>query len=446
MHIRIKRGLDIPLKGNPQGSMQRLSAPTLAFLDLDDFYFLRFSLLKKPGDKVLIGEPLLEDKSCPGRVFVSPAAGTLKEVVRGLKRRILSVKISCQVDKEFFDHGHCQTDSKEKLLSHLMKGGLFPHIVVRPCNRLPSPQTIPEAIFVSALSSAPYAPPPELEVQGHETHFQKGLSALATLCPVHLIMHKNTTTDPFLKASDVEKHTAEGPHPIGNPSLHIAAIHPITRSDQIVWTLTVPNVIAVGRLVSEGKYEQEQVISIAGEGIPESKRGYFKISRGTPVQDLIRGRCDEDSARILSGNPLMGSKVSCHTSLKFFDNTFCVLPEPEEKRRFCHFLRLNAKSYTSTSAYFRRKKTAPFTTLQHGEERAFVDSAIYDRVMPLRIPVMHLVKAILAEDFELAESLGLLSVSPEDFALPAFICPSKIEMPEIIHRGLRSYADQYLES
>ena len=95
--------------------------------------------------------------------------------------------------------------------------------------------------------------------------------------------------------------------------------------------------------------------------------------------------------------------------------------------------------------YFKRKK-ARFTTLQHGEERAFVDGAIYDRVMPLRIPVMHLVKAILAEDFELAESLGLLCVSPEDFALPAFICPSKIEMPEIIRRGLRSYAEQYLET
>ena len=187
------------------------------------------------------------------------------------------------------------------------------------------------------------------------------------------------------------------------------------------------------------------MISIAGEGIPENKRGHFKIARGTPVQDLIHGRCDEEGVRLLSGNPLIGSKVNCDVSLKFFDHALCALPIPEKKRRFCHFLRLGTKSYTSTSTYLRCKKAPSFTTLQHGEERAFVDGVIYDRVMPLRVPVMHLIKAILAEDFELAESLGLLSVSPEDFALPAFICPSKIEMPEIIRRGLRSYAEQYLE-
>lgn len=443
MHLRTKRGLNIPLYGEPKGNLQQLPDPAKAFLDLDHFYFLRFSLLKKPGDKVTIGEPLLEDKSCPGRVFVSPASGTIKEVVRGLKRRILSVSITCQGGKEFFDHGSCSTDSKEKILSHLMKGGLFPHIQVRPCNRLPAPQVVPEAIFVRALVSAPYAPQPELEVQGHEVHFQKGLTALAALCPVHLITHKNST---FLNVSDAQIHTAEGPHPISNPSLHIAAIHPITRNDQAIWTLSVPDVIGIGRLISEGKYEHRQVISIAGEGIPESKRGYFKIARGTPVQDLIRGRCDEESVRLLSGNPLIGTKVNCDEPLKFFDNALCALQEPEKKRRFCHFLRLKTKSYTSTPTYFRQKKTSSFTTLQHGEERAFVDGVIYDRVMPLRVPVMHLIKAILAEDFELAESLGLLSVSPEDFALPAFICPSKIEMPEIVRRGLRSYAEQYLET
>lgn len=443
VHLKIKRGLNIPLIGDPAGDLQKLPQPSTVALDLDLFYFLRFSLLKKPGDKVAIGEPIVEDKSCPGRVFVSPASGVIKDVVRGLKRRILRLTIHCDQTPCFFDHGTCNAESKDDLLAHLMKGGLFPHISVRPCNRLPSPDVIPDAIFVTAIASAPFAPPPELELQGHEILFQKGLTALASLCPVHLITRPESV---FLSVSDVETHTAEGPHPISYPSIHIAAIHPIIKNDQSVWTLGVSDVVAVGLLVAEGKYYHHQVLSLAGEGLSESKRGYFKLPRGFPIQDLIAGRCADEKVRLISGNPLMGTKVEQDEYLKFFDTTFCVLPEPSEKRRFCHFIRPGTKSYTNTRAYFKKKKPYSFTTLQHGEERAFVDGGIYEKVMPLNIPVMHLIKAILAEDFELAESFGLLSVAPEDFALPAFICPSKIEMPEIIRRGLRSYAEQYLEA
>lgn len=258
-------------------------------------------------------------------------------------------------------------------------------------------------------------------------------------------MHgKASSCAAFKEAKDVQKHTTEGPHPVSQPSLHISAIHPIKENTQSVWTLTVHDVIAVGRLLKEGRYEDRRVIAIAGEGIPENKRGYFRIPRGFPIRELIRGRCEDDRARLISGDPLMGTKVECGGYMKFFDSTFCVLPEAEGKRRFCHFIRPGTKSYTSTKTYFRKKDSYSFTTLQHGEERAFVDGAIYDRVSPLGIPIMHLVKALLAEDFELAKSLGILGVSPEDFSLPSFICPSKIEMPEIVRQGLRAYAEQYL--
>ena len=64
--------------------------------------------------------------------------------------------------------------------------------------------------------------------------------------------------------------------------------------------------------------------------------------------------------------------------------------------------------------------------------------------MPMRIPTMHLVRAVQAEDFDLAEELGLLEIDAEDFALPTFICPSKVEMSDIIKRGLQLHAKESL--
>lgn len=445
MHLKIKRGLNIPIQGRATGRVQTLPAPQTLALDLDPFYFLRFSLLKKPGDKVRVGEPLAEDRAHPGRVFVSPASGTLKEIVRGLKRRILRLIISSDQSNLYFDHPPFQSHSKDELLSYLMRGGLFPHIRVRPCERCPTLTSIPDAIFVKALDSAPFAPPPELEIEGYESFFQHGLTHLSTLCPVHLVYHVKSNCLAFQKAKDVNQHTAEGPHPISCPSLHIEAIRPIRENRETVWTLTVHDVIAIGYLLKEGKYYHERVISLAGMGIPEHKRGFFRISKGFPIRDLIPGDVDLKSTTLISGDPLMGTKVKCDDYLKFFDTVCCALPKLGEKRRFCHFTRPISKRYTMTSAYFKSKKLDSFTTLQHGEQRPFIDGVIYEKVTPLKIPLMQLIKAILAEDFELAKSIGLLSIAPEDFALPAFICPSKIEMPTIVLQGLRAYAKQYLD-
>jgi Na+-transporting NADH:ubiquinone oxidoreductase subunit A len=45
-------------------------------------------------------------------------------------------------------------------------------------------------------------------------------------------------------------------------------------------------------------------------------------------------------------------------------------------------------------------------------------------------------KAILIEDIELMEHLGIYEVVEEDFALCEFVCTSKIESQDIIRRGL----------
>lgn len=451
MHIKIRKGLNIPIKGQPFGAVQTLPLPSVLALDLDPFDFVRFTLRKKVGDAVKVGEAVAEDKKCPGRVFVSPASGEIKEVIRGLKRRVLQVVIATDQKQTPFEQKplSLKQATPEEVCTHLLKGGIFPHIRLRPGLRLPDPEKLPEAIFVQALDSAPFAPPPELEVDGFESAFASGLEALNLICPehVHLVFQESTTCKPFLEANHVQKHTASGPHPIGNPSVHIEKIHPLRKSEQRVWTLDVNGVVAVGMMVAQGVYHHQQIVSISGEGIPEHQRGFFRLMRGYPIQDLVHGRCYEGEYRYISGDPLTGKKVECTGFMGFFHRVFCVVPELSKKRELFHFMRLGRRHFSTTRAYFPkwRKKEYPFTTHQHGEERAFVDATLYDKVMPMRIPVMHLIKAFLAEDYEKAEELGLLEVVPEDFALPAFVCPSKIEMMQIVEEGLKAYTKQYYE-
>ena len=72
----------------------------------------------------------------------------------------------------------------------------------------------------------------------------------------------------------------------------------------------------------------------------------------------------------------------------------------------------------------------------NGEERAYVFSGEYEKVLPMDIYPTHLIKSIMIGDIEMMENLGIYEVSPEDFALCEFVCTSKIEVQKIIREGL----------
>lgn len=458
VHINTTKGLDIPLKGRPpylkeiaSGTHpQSLVTPSQVGLSFNAFEEIKFRLLVKAGDVVKIGQPLAEDKSTPGRMFVSPAAGTVKEVKRGLKRSLQTIIIDVGKQEESVSFSPLTHPSKEAIIERLLIGGAFAHIRSRPFNLLADPTKTPRNIFVKAIESAPCVPAAELQVAGYEKEFQAGLDALTKLTTgkVHLVYRKDTTNRAFNEAQNVEKHTAEGPHPISNHSLHIQQIDPVRSVDDQVWTLSALDVVVIGQLLTQGRYHIERIISVAGPGVLHDRIGYFKGRLGYPIGGLIAGRIEKGDLRFISGDPLMGKKISVEDFLGFYHTSFCVVPE-NTQREFLHFMRLGHDKYSFSKAYLsghlnNANREYQFTTNQHGEHRAFIDSTLYDEVMPLRVPTMLLVKAVMAEDFELAETLGLLQVDSEDFALPSFVCPSKIEMIDIIGSGLKQYAKEVL--
>lgn len=456
VHIKITKGLDIPMKGRPPTSLDSpiltMKEPSQTALNLTSFDDLKFKLLVNVGDSVKTGQPLAEDKACLGRMFVSPSTGTIKEIRRGLKRSLQSIIIDVSQSNEHIQFPTIDplSTSKEALISRLLEGGAFTFIYTRPFSMLANPKQSPRNIFVKALESAPCVPSAEMQVAGLEKEFQTGLDALTRLTDekVHLVHHKDTTCNAFKNALRVEKHTAEGPHPISNSSVHIQAIDPIRNVDDNVWVLSALDVTAIGFLLLHGRCLNHRVISICGPGVLADRIGYYRVNNGMPITSLIEGRLGKTESRLVSGDPLMGKKVASDEFLGFEHTAFCVIPE-NTKRPFLHFLGLGLNKYSFSRAYVsghlnNNEREYEFTTSQHGEHRAFIDSTLYDKVMPLPVPTMLLVKAVMSEDYELAETLGLLQVDDEDFALPTFVCPSKMEMTTIIKSGLRQYAKEVL--
>lgn len=437
MRIVIKRGLDIPFAGKPTGPILALEKPSKLSLNLDPFDDIRFKLQVKVGDEVKIGEPLAENKSVSGQMFVSPAGGKVSEIRRGLKRRLLDVVIDVAEKEEFFIHEK-RGESKEEILDLFLRAGIFPHIRLRPFNLVANPQHLPRAIFVRALESRPLTPDALWQLEGQEKEFKKGIETLSKIAPIHLILREKTDID----VEGVEKHTVKGPHPSSNPSIHIHHILPILKANDYTWTIDVEGVVTIGRLMLEGTYYVERIISVGGNGVKDPS--FYKGRMGFPLKDLLKGKIEKELICLISGDPLTGTKVELEDFLGFYHTAVCVLPI-NVKREFFHFWRMGRKKYSATRAYlsgFLKQKSYPFTTNQHGEGRTFIDGNIYNKVMPMRISTMPLIKALLAQDYELAEILGVYEVAPEDFALPAFICPSKIEMMDIVKNSLYLFSKE----
>lgn len=457
--IKITKGLDIPIDGKPEGrikalipggSADQLINPGYISLNLRSFSDLKFTLLVKQDEVVKVGQPLAEDKSTPGRMFVSPAAGTIKDIRRGFKRSLQDIVIAVDSEEKYHEYEKSSSFNRESLIKLMKEAGIFSHIRVRPFNRLADPYKTPRSIFVKAIESAPFMPSAEMQVEGHEKEFQIGLDALKMLTDgsVHLIYRAESNNKAFTQAANVQKHSAEGPHPVGNASLHIQSLDPIKKVNDIVWVLNAHQVVALGYLLEHGKHYVHRVISIAGPGILPGQRGYFKSREGYPISPLIAGRIHKGPQRFISGDPLTGHKVEEQDFIGFDDYVFCVIPENYD-RQFLHFFRLGLGKYSFSKAYLsghfdNSHRDYFFSTSQHGEHRAFIDSTLYDQVQPLAVPTMLLVKAVMAEDFELAESLGLLEVIGEDFALPSFVDPSKNDMNDIINKGLKRFASEVL--
>lgn len=448
--LKVRRGLDLNIAGQPENDLPPIKKISKIALDVSYIPNLRVHLQKKVGDTVKKGEPIIQNKGSPGVYFAAPCSGQISEIRRGEKRSLTTVVINedGSIEPFKYDPVDLSGSSREQIVETMKKTGLSGHIRKRPFDVPANMDKSPRSIFIRAIETAPFVPSAEKQVEGYETEFAHGLEVLKKLTdgPVFLVCKATTSSPTFTNAKNVEIRQVAGPHPASSPSIHIQWLDPIVHENDVVWTIDVHGVISLGIFFSTGNFCSEKWISIAGPEICADQRGFTKAPIGASIGEILQSAfASREDLRIISGDPLCGKAVTCEDFLGFYDTSISAFPE-KTPPEMLHFMRLGSKKFTATrnylSGFLSSRKPYEFSALLHGEKRPFIDGGIYEKVMPLRIPVMLLTKAILAEDFEQAKRLGILEIAKEDFALPAFICPSKIELLDILLEGQKKYLEQ----
>ncbi len=168
-----------------------------------------------------------------------------------------------------------------------------------------------------------------------------------------------------------------------------------------------------------------------------SNQAIYKVLIGTSIKDILDSNLSDD-VEIISGDLLNGKTTVKDRSLNFHDEVLSVI-QNDNKREFLGWLTPGFKKYTLTKTFFSRllnNKGSELSIKKNGSVRTIIPMGNWDKVMPMNIMPEYLVKSILANDIDMMEKLGIYECSPEDFALCAFICQSKVEVSKIIEDGL----------
>ncbi len=437
--IRIKKGLDIKLKGGAEKITEKATSSNVYTLKPEDFHSIIPKLSVKIGAKFKAGEAVFYNKANEEMKFPSPVSGKLIDIIRGEKRKILALKIQADDTQEFADFGvkDPKVMKAVEIKNHLLASGCWPFIKQRPYDVIASPVNTPKAIFVSAYASAPLAANYDYVLAGKENELQVAITALSKLTSgnVHISVGKNSTS-PFIGLNNITLHKVSGPHPSGNVGTQIAKIDPVNKGE-VVWTINPQDLVIIGELLLTGKFNAERTIALTGSCVIAPK--YYKTIIGATIASLVKGKLNEVDSRIISGNVLTGKTQNIKGELGYYDNMITVIPEGNDYEFFGWTMPVFNKISTTralTFSWLFPNKKFNLNTNTNGEHRAFVVTGFYEEVFPLDIFPLHILKACMYQDLDEMEKLGMYEVAPEDFALTEFVCISKQPHQEIIRKGL----------
>lgn len=439
--IRIKKGLDIKLKGEAEKTLEKAILSNFYTLRPEDFHGVIPKLISKVGSKVKAGEPIFYDKSNENVKFVSPVSGEIIEIARGEKRKILAIKLQADKEQAFQDNGVFNLDNAKsnEVKAHLLASGCWPFIKQRPYDVIANPDKAPKAIFVSGYASAPLAADLDFALKGKEAELQAAVTALSKLTEgkVHVSVGSKSNS-PLAGLSGIALHKVSGPHPSGNVGTLINKVDPINKGE-VVWTVAAQDLVIIGELLLTGKFNAERVVALAGSSIEKPR--YFITKIGSEVATMIydKGIAQRAHVRVISGNILSGKQIKPDGYLDYYSNVITVIPEGDDYELFGWNKPVFNKLSTSralTFSWLNPNKKYDLDTNTNGEHRAFVVTGNYEEVFPLDIYPMQILKACMYKDLDEMEALGMYEVAPEDFALTEFVCVSKQPHQEIIRKGL----------
>ena len=437
--IRIKKGLDIKLVGEATLTTNKLPVKGMFALKPQDFHGIIPKLIAKEGAEVKAGESIFYSKSDDRILFPSPVSGKVTEIIRGAKRKIISIKIAADGKQSFKDFGKQDADkmSAEEVKNHLLSSGCWPFVKQRPFDIIANPNQSPKAIFISAYASSPLAANYDYTLAGKEEELQAALTAISKLTTgsVHVSVGKDSSS-PFSGLKNIQLHNVSGPHPVGNVSTQISQIDPLNKGE-VVWVINPHDLLVIGELLLTGNFNFSRTLALTGSQFENPS--YVSVVAGASISDVVASNINTDNTRIISGNVLSGTQVSEDDFLGYYDNQITAIPEGDDYEFFGWnkpvFNKISP-SRALTFSWLTPKKKYDLNTNTNGEHRAFVVTGSYENVFPLDIFPLQFLKACMYQDLDEMENLGGYEVAPEDFALTEFICVSKQPHQKIVREGL----------
>ncbi len=438
--IKITKGLDIKLVGAAEQTTSKAVLSNVYAINLNDFHGITPRMLLKEGGEIKAGEALFFNKNKEDMFFVSPVSGELVEIERGARRRILTLRILADKEQETVANIIMDVEkaSKDDIKAYLLKTGCWPFIIQRPYSVIADPDTNPKAIFVSGYESAPLAANPDYALQGKEKELQAAITALGKLTTgkVHVSVGKSSSS-PLAGLSGIELHKVSGPHPAGLVGTQINKIDPINKGET-VWTVTPQDLVIIGEMLLTGKFNPQRTIALVGSSV--KKPQYYTTKIGVEISTfLYASGVNEERFRVINGDVLTGSKSRQDGHLGYYNNTVSCIPEGDDYEFFgWNKPVFNKISVTRalTFSWLQPDKKYDLDTNTNGEHRNFVMTGMYEKVFPLDIYPLQLLKACMVHDLDQMEQLGLYEVAPEDFSLTEFVCISKQPHQQIIREGL----------
>ncbi len=437
--IKLNRGLDINLAGKAERRKADVPVGGTYALMPECFTGVKPKVTVKEGDRVRVGDALFVSKERPEMGFASPVSGTVTLVERGDRRKVLSVRVEADKEQEYKDFGrkNAAAMTADEVKAALLEAGIFGYINQLPYAVVADPTSEPKAVFVSALRDMPLAGDFEFELEGQETDFQAGLTALSKVAKTYLGIGRDQKAKALREAKDVEVVEFQGKCPAGNVGVQVNHIDPVNKGE-VVWTVEPTAVIFIGRLLNTGRVDLTRTVALAGSEVKAPQ--YCNTLVGTPLAMLLDGNVSAgEKVRVINGNPLTGAQTTAEGFLGAHASEVTVIPEGDSADELAGWIMPRFGQFSTSRSYFSwlmGKKEYRLDARIKGGERHMIMSGEYDSVLPMDIYGEYLIKAIIAQDIDKMEQLGIYEVSPEDFALAEFVDSSKLELQRIVREGL----------
>ena len=446
--INLSKGFDINLIGEAVKTITTIKPPSSFAIKPTDFIGItRPKLLKNVGDEVKAGTPILFDKLSDQVMYCSPVSGEIIEVVRGLKRRIEEIRIlpdkkNIYVKNKKFSSLEVNQLKKEDIIKSLTSSGVWPHIIQRPFGLVADPNSIPKAIHVSFFDSHPLAPSSEDLYKYDLEYIKSALRIISKLTDGKIHLNHNKDSIEYFSIDGYENNVFSGPHPSGNVGVQIHHIDAVNKED-IVWSTSPQGLIEIGKFFLEGIYDASKKICLVGSEVKNTQ--YYSCISGTSIMNILENNIKDGTQRIISGNILTGSSIGSKGYLGFYDSMVTVIPEGNSHEFLGWILpvinKLSFQRAFGLFSFLNPKKKYNLNTNTNGELRAFVQTGVFGKVLPMDILPTYLFKAILAEDYDEMEELGIYELVEEDVAICEFVDVSKNDLQKLLRKGLNLLKD-----